>query len=137
MTDMQVSTQPYLYSPAWRVALIGSSMLGLVWILIARMLGPSDLWDQTQPKTISYTTDIIVHGGEHWILPLERGALPATKPPLYNWLAVPMVKLLGFGSEVAHKFPSILAICLCWLVLVRLGRRLDANNDGSVGWLAG
>lgn len=137
MADMQVSTQPYLHGPVWRVALIGSSMLGLIWILFARMLGPSDLWDQTQPKTISYTTDIVVHGGTHWILPLERGAFPATKPPLYNWFAAPMVKLLGFGSEVAHKFPSIMAICLCWLALVRLGRRLDASNDGLVGWLAG
>jgi 4-amino-4-deoxy-L-arabinose transferase-like glycosyltransferase len=111
------------------------SIAALVVLLTARLLGPSDLWDQTQPKTVSYTTDIIIHGGSHWILPIERGELPATKPPLYNWLAVPMVKWLGFNNEVAHRFPSIVSIMLCWLITVRLGRALDPN--GSLGWLAG
>jgi 4-amino-4-deoxy-L-arabinose transferase-like glycosyltransferase len=114
-----------------------SSIAALICVLIARALGPSDLWDQTQPKTVSYTTDILVHGGDRWILPIERGTLPATKPPLYNWMAAPLVRLCGFESEIAHKFPSIAALCLCWLIVVRLGRWLDQDGDGSVGWLAG
>jgi 4-amino-4-deoxy-L-arabinose transferase-like glycosyltransferase len=114
-----------------------ASIAALIWVLLARVLGPSDLWDQTQPKTVSYTTDILVHGGQHWLLPIERGSLPATKPPLYNWIAAPFVKLAGFSSEIAHKFPSIIALCLCWLIIVRLGRWIDRSGDGSVGWLAG
>jgi 4-amino-4-deoxy-L-arabinose transferase-like glycosyltransferase len=123
----------------WRIALIACSIAALIWTLTARVFGPSDLWDQTQPKTVSYTTDILVHGDTHWVLPIERGELPATKPPLYNWLAVPAVKLLGFDSEIAHKLPSVLALLLCWLVIVRLGRALGARSDGdeSLGWLAG
>ncbi len=124
-------------------------MLALVWVLASRLFGPSDIWHQTQPRTVSYTTDIIVHGGNHWILPLDRGEFPATKPPLYNWLAVPAVKLLGFSSEIAHKFPSLVAMMLCWLILVRLGNRIDIDYSGEsrsggarsgggiVGWLAG
>ena len=114
-----------------------AAIIGLLWLFAARSLGPGDLWDQTQPKTISYTTDIIAHGGSHWLLPVERGVMPATKPPLYNWLAVPFVKALGFHIEVAHKFPSVIALCLCWLIIVRLGRWLDRDGDQSVGWLAG
>src|SRR5688572_30604341 len=119
-------------SPCWRVTLMVCSMASLVWALSARVLGPSDLWDQTQPKTVCYTSDIVVHGGWHWILPVERGLLPASKPPLYNWLAVPMVKLLGFSSELAHRFPSALALCLCWLLTVRAGRMIDRGNDQTV-----
>ena len=52
------------------------AMAALVVLFVGRVLGPSDLWDQTQPKTVSYTTDIIVHGGSHWILPIERGVEP-------------------------------------------------------------
>jgi 4-amino-4-deoxy-L-arabinose transferase-like glycosyltransferase len=125
-------------SPAWRWVLIVSSMVALVWVIAARVLGPSDLWDQTQPKTVAYTTDMLVHG--RWLLPRERGEEPATKPPLYNWLAAPAVALLGFSSEIGHKLPSLAAMCLCWLVLVRLGRASFGSEGAAgeiIGWLAG
>ncbi|MHC4100350.1 MAG: ArnT family glycosyltransferase [Planctomycetota bacterium] len=121
-------------SPWWRRALVAGSMLALVWVLAARVLGPSDAWHQSQPPTIAYTTDIIVNG--NWILPQARAREPATKPPLYNWLAVPMVRLMGLASEPAHKAPSLVALCLCWLVLVRLGRWLDPTSGGVLGCLA-
>lgn len=111
------------------------SVTAIIWLLAARILGPSDAWDQTQPSTMAYTSDIIANG--RWILPVERGRHPATKPPLYNWLAVPMVKLMGYSSELAHKSPSIAALLLCWLIIVRVGRRLDRDGGGALGWLAG
>src|SRR5262245_54482471 len=104
-------------------------MAALAALLVGRMLGPSDLWDQTQPRTVSYTTDMRIHGGSHWILPIERGEVPATKPPMYNWLAAPMVRWLGFNNEIAHRFPSIVAICLCWLIVVRLGNSIDREPN--------
>src|SRR5688572_30822432 len=106
-------------STAGRRRLVISAIAMLIAMMTLRYLGPSDLYDQTQPKTMSYTTDIIVHGGSHWLLPFERGELPATKPPLYNWLAAPAVKWLGFNSEIAHKLPSIAAMLACWLIIVR------------------
>ena len=127
-----------LVSPAWRCVLIISAMAALAWVIAARVLGPSDLWDQTQPKTVAYTTDIIVHG--RWLLPRERGEDPATKPPLYNWLAAGPVLMLGFSSEIGHKLPSVAAMCLCWLALVRLGRgtlRSEGEGGDVIGWLAG
>ncbi|MHC4108601.1 MAG: ArnT family glycosyltransferase [Planctomycetota bacterium] len=110
-------------------------MTALVWALAARVLGPSDAWDQRQPATMAYTTDILVNG--NWILPREHGERRATKPPLYNWLAVPAVKLAGFSSELAHKVPSVIALCLCWLTVVLVGRKLDADHGAAVGALGG
>ncbi|MCH8315776.1 MAG: hypothetical protein IIA64_07370, partial [Planctomycetes bacterium] len=97
--------------------MIACSITAIIWLLAARILGPSDAWDQTQPRTMAYTTDIIANG--RWILPVERGVYPATKPPLYNWLAVPMVKLMGFSSELAHKSPSVVSLRVCWLIVGR------------------
>ena len=117
-----------------RTAII--SIVALVAVLVLRITGPSDLYHQTQPKTVSYTTDIVVNG--NWILPIEQGHLPATKPPLYNWLAVPFVKLLGFSNELAHKMPSIIALIATWLLVViageSLGRKMQRPN---VGFTAG
>lgn len=118
-----------------RAVLIVGAVAALLAALTLRMLGPSDLWDQTQPKTVSYTTDILVHG--RWILPIERGEFPATKPPLYNWLAAPFVKLAGFTSEWAHKAPSILALIIVWAATVWLGSRIDRESGKLIGWFAG
>ncbi|MEE9608696.1 MAG: hypothetical protein V3U03_13225, partial [Myxococcota bacterium] len=96
-------TQSEARPPRYAHALVACSIAALVWAVAARVSGPSDLWDQTQPRTVSYTTDILVNGGSHWILPMEPGRRPATKPPLYNWMAAPAVKLLGFPSELGHK----------------------------------
>ncbi len=124
-------------SAALKHTIIGCSMAALLWAVIGHVTGPSDTWDQRQPRTVSYTTDMLVNGGRHWILPVEAGQLPATKPPLYNWLAAPLVALMGFSSDVAHKFPSLAAICVCWLAMVRLGRWLDPEGGGSLGGVAG
>lgn len=114
-----------------------AAIAALIWVVAARVSSPSDLWAYTQYKTMSYTTDIIVNGGMHWILPVYCEAQPATKPPLYNWLAVPFVHLLGFNSEIGHKFPSIIAFCACWAAMVRLGRKVDTHSSQSLGWLTG
>ncbi len=121
-------------SRSWQRVFAVCSITALIWVLAARVLGPSDLWDQTQPRTVAYTTDIVIHG--HWLLPLADGAA-ATKPPLYNWLAVPAVTLMGLSSELAHKAPSVVALCLCWLGLVRWGSRLVGGRGRAIGWLAG
>ena len=127
LADHDAGARSLRLPPGWRRALVVCSILSLLWAMGARILGPSDSWDHRQPRTISYTTDILVNGGHHWILPIEQSRYPATKPPLYNWLAAPMVALIGLSSDLAHKWPSLAALCLCWAVVVRLGRRLDAT----------
>lgn len=97
-----------------------------------RLAAPSDLWDQTQPRTIAYTVDMLVRGGSAWILARDALDVPATKPPLVNWLAAPSVALLGRGSEFAHRLPSLLAAAAVVVLLVRVGERFGRG----VGWLA-
>ena len=46
--------------PAWRRPLFYWAA-ATVMVLTSRIAGPSDLYDQDQPKTIAYTVDIVRH----------------------------------------------------------------------------
>ncbi len=123
------------FLPTQRRAYACFAILALAWVAAARILGPSDAWAHTQPKTLAYTTDILVNGD--WLLPRDLKREGATKPPLYNWIAAPFVKVWGFASEPAHKAPSLLGLLACWLVLALLAPRLlGAAPDWTTGWLA-
>lgn len=107
---------------------IGLSLAALLMVaavVFGRMTGPSDLHDQTQPKTVAYTTNIILHP-DRWALPYESETWPATKPPLYNWLAVPLVRLTQGRSQFAHKAPSVAAFIVLCVTVWLVGRRLDS-----------
>ncbi|MGZ4984679.1 MAG: hypothetical protein ACXV8A_01180, partial [Chthoniobacterales bacterium] len=83
-----------------RVGLI--LVLCAVVMFAARIFGPSALQRQDQPRTAAYTADIAANG--RWLLPRDMFGNTATKPPLVNWLAAPLLKL-GFWSEWAVKMP--------------------------------
>ena len=121
---------------AWARLYAVLGVAALLWVLGAQILGPSDAWDQTQPITIAYTTDMLVNG--RWVVPATQNGEPATKPPLYNWMAAPAVAAAGYSSELAHKLPSVVALVLCFVVVVALGQRVipGAMSNGA-GWLAG
>lgn len=125
-------------APPW--PLIAAVVIAFLSIVLLRATGPSDLWDQTQPRTIAYTADILVRGGNAWVLAQDADGFPATKPPLYNWLAAPFVAIAGRESEFAHRFPSVLAALATAGLLVWWGERLAARGRlGGVrgmGWLA-
>lgn len=124
--DLQVESSVRIAS--LRVAVVAA----LAAVMLTRILGPTDLWHQTQPRTISYTVDMLVNGGRSWLLPLDFGGVPATKPLMVNWLAAPFVALFGRGSEIAHKLPSLVALAVTTVLLARFGRRAGPG----VGWLA-
>jgi len=114
-----------------------ATILAVAVMFTVRLMGPSDLWEKTQPKTIGYTTDIVVNG--RFVLPMEHGTIPASKPPLYNWLAAPAVAILGTQSEFAHRLPSIVAMIGCIAIVVVVGRRVvpgDPAAGRALGWLA-
>lgn len=114
--------------------LLAAALLVVAALAVAgRLAAPSDLWDQTQPRTIAYTVDMLVRGGSAWILARDALDVPATKPPLVNWLAAPWVALFGRGCEFAHRLPSLLAAAAVVALLVRSGERFGRG----VGWLAG
>ncbi len=87
-----------------------------------RWFGPSDLYDNDQPKTVAYTVDMVRQG--HWLIPVDMLGRPATKPPMYNWLGAPAVAA-GWHSEFALKLPSTLAamvtLALTWYAARRVG----------------
>src|SRR6266404_756904 len=98
----------------------------LLWGCAAIMLGsrvvaPSALQRFDQPRTVSYTADIIVNG--RWLLPRDMLGHIATKPPLVNWMATPVVAL-GFWQEWAVKWPMIAATLLTTVLTVRIARNL-------------
>lgn len=123
-------------APALRRWAMFLAALMVLIVLVARLTGASDLHDQTQEKTSAYTTDLVLHAGDwrRWILPLEQGAHPATKPPLYNWLAAPGVWLTEGRWDWPHRLPSLAAFAAVAALLWTLGRRLDPK--GLTGTLA-
>ena len=102
----------------------GKGWLWLMGLLIAavglRVVAPSDLYDNDQPKTVAYTVDMVTHGGGHWALPVDMLGRPATKPPMFNWISAPFVMMFG-ASEVTLKLPAILAGACCVLLIVWAG----------------
>ena len=117
-------------------------LLTLAIVLGARIAGPSDLHDKSQPKTVAYTADMALHG--RFILPRDMVGGPARKPPMYNWIGVPFVALFGF-SEPMLKMPAILGGIATIAFTVYATRRmlrspelgLDGDTIRATGWLAG
>jgi 4-amino-4-deoxy-L-arabinose transferase-like glycosyltransferase len=85
-----------------------------------RWFGPSDLYDNDQPKTVAYTVDMVRHG--RWLLPVDMLGRPSTKPPMYNWIGAPAVAA-GWHNEFALKLPSTLAAVFTVLLTWRIARR--------------
>ncbi len=130
MTDDSpgASNFPPTSAPLARFAIIVSA-LALLAVITSQLLGPRDLFHQTQPTTTAYTTDMLLHG--RWILPRESGEHPATKPPLYNWLAAPIVWALGFDNELAHKMPSVIAFIACCALVFIIAKRFTSHMRGD------
>ncbi len=79
-------------------------------ILGTRLIGPADLYEKDQPKTIAYTADMVVNG--RFALPRDVIYQSATKPPMYNWIDFAIVKTTGIFSEFTLKLPSVLGVIL-------------------------
>src|SRR5687768_14207951 len=92
-------------------------------VFAGRIFGPSDLHDKSQPKTVAYTADVVLHG--RWMLPRDMVGGPARKPPLYNWVGAPFVAVLGYHEWVL-KIPAMLSGVGAVAVSVLMTRRLLA-----------
>lgn len=106
--------------------------------LFGRVAGPSDLYDNDQPKTVAYTVDMVKNG--HWLLPRDMLGNPATKPPLFNWIGT--VPLATFGpSELVLKLPSVIGALVVMGLTVMMGRRMSGGSGPvpalEVGVVAG
>jgi len=97
----------------WLLALA----LGL-WPGLVGLLSPSDVGTHDQGKQVMYVVDALQG---QWLLPHER-EVPATKPPLYTWLAAAAGGVFGLG-EVTVRLPSLLASVALCLAAFAIGRR--------------
>lgn len=119
---------------------IWAACIGLfIFVLAARIAGPSDGFDNEQPKTIAYTVDVIANGRA--ILPRDMFGRAPHKPPLYNWLSVPVVAGFNQYTEWAFKLPTIIAMALAMGLTAAAGRwmlmrRRDSLNEADAGVLA-
>ena len=112
-------------------------MLGLTLgtVLAVRVGGPSDLYDNDQPKTVAYTADIVLH--DRWVLPRDHmpskddvhDGRPATKPPMYNWIGAAAVGLTGRWDEWVLKLPSMLGGMVTLGVCSGMGVYLIRRRD--------
>jgi 4-amino-4-deoxy-L-arabinose transferase-like glycosyltransferase len=93
----------------------------LIAMLGARLNAPSALQRFDQPKTVSYTADMLVNG--RWLFPRDMLGHPATKPPLVNWMAAPVVAL-GCWTEPAVKWPMTAGTVITVALAARMARRL-------------
>src|SRR3954449_4481762 len=117
-------------------------ILCLAIMLGARLAAPSALQRFDQPKTVSYTGDIVANG--RFLMPRDAMGNPATKPPLVNWLAAPLVAA-GFWTEWAAKAPMLLGSLATLALTVWMARRIfrrlpEMEGESTVhdaAWLAG
>jgi 4-amino-4-deoxy-L-arabinose transferase-like glycosyltransferase len=99
-------------------------LVTLAIVIGARVIGPSDIHDKSQPKTVAYTADMVLNG--RWVLPRDMVGGPARKPPMYNWIGAPFVAIFGFAEPVL-KMPSILSgVAIVGLTIFITRRLLDS-----------
>lgn len=76
-------------------------------VAVIRVTAPSDLATGDQPYQAAYIRDITERGA--WIVQHLDDGTPASKPPLYNWLAAAPILALGVTNDFLLKLPSLLA----------------------------
>ncbi len=110
----------------------GILIAGLVFLtLLTRVLGPVDLNGTDQHRTMSYTLDMLLRGGEAFVLPQDSWGFGATKPPLYNWIGLPFLWLLG-PLELVYKLPALLSTLIATAAVAVAGWRLGDRSRQRV-----
>jgi 4-amino-4-deoxy-L-arabinose transferase-like glycosyltransferase len=123
---------PTTGTPRWIVGIVALlCIFAVANVYYGRVvIGPADLYRKDQCKTMSYTVDMVLNG--RFSLPRDVIFQPATKPPLYNWLAAAGVALTGQFGEYAQKWPSILsALAVSGLVFAFCRRRFASVMDAQ------
>ncbi len=105
----------------------GGGARSIIWIValfafiaVLRIVASSDLHEGDQPKQADYVLDIVCNG--NWIVQHHADGSIMSKPPLYNWLAAPLVMLFG-AEDVFLKMPSLLAGLATALMVFDMARR--------------
>ncbi|HVG24917.1 MAG TPA: glycosyltransferase family 39 protein [Thermoanaerobaculia bacterium] len=102
-------------------------------VVAIRITAPSDLATGDQPYQVNYILDI-AHNG-NWIVQHLRNGTPASKPPLYNWLAAPLIAITGTPHDFLLKLPSLVAGLLLLFLTWRITRRLASERAAVIAAL--
>jgi 4-amino-4-deoxy-L-arabinose transferase-like glycosyltransferase len=101
---------------------------GLAVVLVLLWSAPGDMHRIDQPRTASYTADMVAHG--RWFLPRDVTGAPSTKPPLVNWVTAPLL-LLGWHDQGAFWLPVTVANLLGIALLAWWAARLFSQGDDA------
>ncbi|WP_137887225.1 glycosyltransferase family 39 protein [Pseudomonas sp. 2FE] len=71
-----------------------------------------------------------MYEANNWLLPYMNGSLYLAKPPLFYWLTLVPVHLLGEVSEWAMRLPSALFALSCLTGVYLLGSKLGGRQVG-------
>ncbi len=97
-----------------------------------RLTTPYDIDERDQAKQGLYVLDVVQRGS--FFLPMERGVKPATKPPLYNWIAAAFSAGSGEVTDFTIRLPAVLSGAGVVVVTFLAGELLFS---GPVGLCAG
>lgn len=100
------------------------------WLLVvaARATAPDDLLTRDQERVAAYVLDVVENG--RWLAQDDAEGNFASKPPLFNWLAVLGVLALGDTGRIAMAFPSWFATLLTTLLVLATAARSFGRNAG-------
>lgn len=99
-------------------------------IAIIRILGPTDIYQGDQPKQADYVMDIVVN--HNFWLQHHEAHIVASKPPLYNWLAAPLLTLYPHPIDFLLKLPSLFAGFFALLFLYKSVKLL--SDETTAFW---
>lgn len=71
-----------------------------------------------------------MYEASNWLIPYMNGGLYLAKPPLFYWMALVPVHLLGEVSEWAMRLPSALFALACFSCVYVLGAKLGGRRVG-------
>jgi len=116
----------------WR--LHAAAVAPMLAVVIARLLGPEDLDMNDQSKQALYVLDIWQNGNA--ILPMEKGVILPTKPPLYPWLAALASLPAGQPTEFTCRLPSaVAAVAVAWLIFLLGSERRGPWVGLAAAWI--
>lgn len=101
-----------------------------VLVVGARIVFPYPLEFADQGRPAQYVLDCVANG--NWLAPRDTTLVPATKPPLYTWLAALASLVAGRVSDMTVRVPSILSALGLVVVTYLLGRRLMGAAEAAL-----
>ncbi len=105
--------------------LLGATAVALFAIVLS---APPNLLGSNEDRMAAYVWDVVQNGA--FVMPRDLTGEPASKPPLYTWLAAVSSLVLGHFSRIPLYLPSAAAtVTVAWL--------LWRTGATRFGWAAG